>query len=507
MKRIGWRLSALGSFNARRVVRSSNEPLAVRGVMRLGCLGRSMPHRRMFDEEAFMSRSELEAQAPDHFDAYGTDSRDSRIRYQVLFAACSLAVIGYLHRVGFATAAPELKGQLGLTDRDLSHLMAVFMVAYGVVEIPCGLIGDRLGVRKLLTILVLGWSILTGAIAWAGRMPVGTVWPLYFLITIRAVFGLFQGGMFPSISRMMTDWMPIDERASAQGFIWMSSRLGGTLAPLAVVQLFRRYGMGPGTFWTLAAVGGVWCALFWPWFRDRPEQKAGVSKQELLRIAEGRAAKSVDSHLRVPWKVMLSSLSVWSLCAMYGSIGFTGNFFITLLPAYLRSQRQFGPVTTSWLSSLPLACGVVGCVLGGFLSDGLVRRTGNRKWGRRVVGSFGLALGCVALFGTIWVEDTRWLAVLLCATFFGNDLAMGPAWAACADIGEQYAGTLGGTMNMIGSLTGALGAIVIGYLLQNNQPVLLFMLLSGVYGCGAVFWMGVDVTRSLSALEQESELD
>ena len=240
-----------------------------------------------------MSRSELEALIPDSFTAHEGDSRDSKIRYRVLFAACSLAVIGYLHRVGFATAAPELKVQLGLSDRDLSHLMAVFMVAYGVVEIPCGLIGDRLGVRKLLTILVLGWSILTGAIAWSGRMPVGTVSvaAVPYLIAIRAVFGLFQGGMFPSISRMMTDWMPIDERASAQGFIWMSSRLGGTLAPLAVVQLFRRFGTGPGTFWTLAAVGGVWCAVFWPWFRDRPEEKPGVTKRELVRIGEGRTAQ------------------------------------------------------------------------------------------------------------------------------------------------------------------------------------------------------------------------
>lgn len=451
-----------------------------------------------------MTRSEVEP-LQTHAFAEEEDSRDSKVRYQVLFAACSLAVIGYLHRVGFATAAPELKVQLGLSDRDLSYLMAVFMVAYGVVEIPFGLIGDRLGVRRLLTILVLGWSILTGAIAWAGWMPLGTVWPLYFLIALRALFGLFQGGMFPAISRMMTDWMPIDERASAQGFIWMSSRLGGTLAPLAVVQLFRRFGTGPGTFWSLAAVGGVWCALFWPWFRDRPEQKPGVSKTELVRIREGRTAKTGDSHLRVPWGVMASSLSVWSLCAMYGSIGFTGNFFITLLPAYLRSQRHLDPVTASWLSALPLACGVVGCVLGGFLSDGLVRWSGNRKWGRRVVGSFGLSLGCVALFGTIWVEDPRWLAVLLSATFFGNDLAMGPAWAACQDIGEQYAGTLGGTMNMTGSLTGALGAMVIGYLLQNNQPVVLFMILSGVYGLGAVFWMGVDVTRSLASLEKPSD--
>src|SRR5262249_1809553 len=149
------------------------------------------------------------------------------------------------------------------------------------------------------------------------------------------------------------------------------------------------------------------------------------------------------------------------------------------------------------LSSLPLACGVVGCVLGGFLSDGIVRRTGNRKWGRRVVGAFGLALGACALLGTIWGKDPVWLGVLLCATFFGNDLALGPAWAACGDIGERYAGTLGGTMNMTGSITGATGALIIGYLLEHDRPILLFVILSAVYALGTLFWMGVDVTRSL----------
>ena len=47
-------------------------------------------------------------------------ARDSRVRYRVLASACALAVLAYLHRVGFATAAPELKAQTGLTDRDLA---------------------------------------------------------------------------------------------------------------------------------------------------------------------------------------------------------------------------------------------------------------------------------------------------------------------------------------------------------------------------------------------------
>ncbi len=435
------------------------------------------------------------------------EGRDTRIRYLVVVAACTLAVLGYLHRVAFASAAPELATTVGLNPRHLSYLMAVFMLAYGLVEIPSGLLADRLGVRHFLVVLILGWSFLTGAIAWVSVLPVGTVWPLVYLLILRTLFGVFQGGIFPSLSRMMTDWMPMTERGSAQGFIWMSSRMGGALAPLVVLKLFSSLGRWPATFWTLASLGLVWALVFWPWFRDRPGDMRGVSGVERKKIEAGREDHQRTAHHGMPWSVALRSSSVWSLCWMYGCLGFTGNFFITLLATYLRGHRHFDQTTTAWLSSLPLACGVVGCLFGGFLSDRIIRRTGSRKLGRRLVGAFGLSLGAVALLTTIVLEDPRWLGLALCVTFFGNDMSMGPAWAAAGDIGERHAGTLGGAMNMFSAITGAGGALLIGRLLELGHSATLFVILAGVYLLGALFWMGVDPSKTIADLKaKEDEL-
>ena len=115
-------------------------------------------------------------------------------------------------------------------------------------------------------------------------------------------------------------------------------------------------------------------------------------------------------------------LSVWSLCLMYGTIGFTGNFFITAAcrPTCKCSQRAILTAGDDELAlvAIPLACGVVETGLrswaGSFPTDWSAR-TGNRKWGRRIVGSCGLALGCLALLGTIWVEDPERVAG--CASF------------------------------------------------------------------------------------------
>jgi ACS family glucarate transporter-like MFS transporter len=163
--------------------------------------------------------------------------RPTWVRYQVLLAACALAVITYLHRVGFATVAAELKTPLRLTEDHIGWLMAAFMVGYGVFEMPWGYLGDKFGVRHIVAGVILGGSILTACVVLVVLLPRNVALVFSFLIVIRFLFGMFQAGTFPAMSRMMADWLPTTERGSAQGAIWMSSRLGGFIAPVVLVKL------------------------------------------------------------------------------------------------------------------------------------------------------------------------------------------------------------------------------------------------------------------------------
>ena len=65
---------------------------------------------------------------------------------------------------------------------------------------------------------------------------------------------------------------------------------------------------------------------------------------------------------------------------------------------------------------------------------------------------------------------------------------MAPAWAAAADIGERYTGTLAGAMNMMASFMAAVEAIAIGRLLDSHDLVVPFVLLAVSYGLG--HWPG-----------------
>lgn len=423
--------------------------------------------------------------------------RPTRVRYQVLAAACSLAVITYIHRVGFATASAEFKGPLELSDQHLGYMMAAFMIGYGLFEIPWGFLGDRFGVRTTLAAIILGGSTLTACLALVVFLPHNVALVVAFLVMLRFLFGVFQAGTFPSISRITADWMPTTERGSAQGVIWMSSRLGGALAPLILVWLFTTMGNWKTPVVLVALLGIAWCMGFWPWFRNQPAEMAQVNSAERKLIEAGRAARHQAGHGQVPWARMFGSRSVWALCLMYGFLGFSGNFYLTLLPTYLKNHRGLSSETAAWLTSLPFAFGVIACLTGGTLSDMIIKRQGKR-WGRRIVGAAGLTVAGLAILAVPWVDHVATLGFLLTLAFFGNDLAMAPAWAAAADIGERHTGTLAGTMNMMASFMAAIQAIVVGRLFESHDLVMPFVILAISYALGTLAWIGVDARQSLA---------
>jgi ACS family glucarate transporter-like MFS transporter len=156
-----------------------------------------------------------------------------------------------------------------------------------------------------------------------------------------------------------------------------------------------------------------------------------------------------------------------------------------------------------------------GCLLGGTLSDRYIRRTGDRKWGRRLPGMIGYGGAGVCYFAAAtakWLDpDNLFLfAAFLILMGFMNDLIMAPAWAVCQDIGQEYAATVSGAMNMFGNLAGAvLGILVTGLLLKTfvgtEGIILCFILYGCIYFVGVGLWAIIDSTKPIVAADHTKD--
>ena len=80
---------------------------------------------------------------------------------RILFLLVALAIITFLDRIAIASAGPRIQQELHISPEKWGWILGAFVLSYGLFEIPTGALGDRLGQRKVLTRIVIWWSVFT----------------------------------------------------------------------------------------------------------------------------------------------------------------------------------------------------------------------------------------------------------------------------------------------------------------------------------------------------------
>lgn len=412
----------------------------------------------------------------------------TRARYWVIVFAITLAILAYIDRVAISMAAPEMMRDLGFDKVQMGWVFSSFAIAYALFEIPGGWLGDKMGPRKVLMRIVVWWSVFTAL--------TGIVRSYSALIAVRFLFGAGEAGCFPNLTKAFTTWLPADERVRAQGFMWTFARLGGAFTPplVAWVFLFTDWRVA---FMIFGALGVLWAVPFYLWFRDNPRDHKSVNAAELALLKD--ADHMASGHGNVPWGKLVSSRTVWLLWVQYFCLSFPWYFFITWLPTYLQEGRHLDRNTASIYAILPLFFGGMGSFVCGLLSGPLARAIGSVSKARKLlatVGFFGAAMLLVVCINT---RDPLYAMIAMGLASFFNDLVMPGAWGACMDVGGRYAGTLSGSMNMMGNMAGFVAPSLGGYILRetgNNWNVLLYVM-AGVYLIGTLSWPFIDPVTPL----------
>jgi ACS family glucarate transporter-like MFS transporter len=415
-------------------------------------------------------------------------------RHRTLGFLFFLSVITYLDRVCISVAGPRMQAELHLGPENWGPVIGAFAIGYALFEVPGGMMADRWGARVALTRIVLLWSVFTAL--------TGTVTSFALLLLVRFLFGAGEAGAFPGATSAISRWFPAQERSRSQGVVWMASRLGGMVAPFMVVPIQKIWGWR-ASFFVFGGVGLIWAVLWFLWYRDRPADKKGVSAEE-LRLIESGGGTGGRAHRPVAWRKVMKQANFWRLLATYHTYSWGAFFYVSWLHTYLQKGRGFTENEMALWSALPFLFGAIGNLSGGILSDVLVRRRGLR-FGRRAVGSTGLALGAAFLLAAALVPDRRAAALCLCFGFLAMDSFLPVAWAMSADLGGRSAGTIAGAMNMAGQLGSFISSVAFGYLvkLSGGNYDRAMLPLAVMTGVAAVLSVGIDPTRPFAGIEAD----
>jgi len=361
-------------------------------------------------------------------------------------------LITYVDRVNIATAATAIQKELGLSNTRLGLALSAFGYPYLLFQIFGGWVGDRVGPRRTLFVCGLIWATATILTGLAGSFAI--------LFAVRVLLGVGEGATFPVATRAMQNWTPAGRRGFAQGITHAFARFGNAVTPPIVAWLIAAISWR-GSFVALGVCSLVW-VIVWVWyFRDNPAEHKSITREELATLAV-RSTTTPEARPSVPWLRLARRMAPVTI--VYFCYGWTLWLYLNWLPSFFQNQYHQNIAKSALFSSAVFFAGVGGDLLGGSVSDGILKRTGDLKRARRNVVMAGFLGAFVCLLPMFMTHDLTFITLSLASGFFFAEIVIGPMWSIPMDIAGKFSGTASGLMNTGSAAAAILSPLAFGYI-------------------------------------------
>ncbi|HJT19664.1 MAG TPA: MFS transporter [Nitrospira sp.] len=389
-----------------------------------------------------------------YLDVDGPSSRltdAASIRWLIIALLFLTSVVTYVDRVNISVTGRQMMPAFGLTNQEMGWIFSSFVAGYAVFQIPGGWMADRWGPRAVLTGALIWWSLCTALTALAATSPLADLFGIVgALMAVRFALGVGEAVALPCFNRAVANWMPDESRGIGIGLAIAGIGLGSAITPpiAAWVMVNWRW---QTVFYLSAAIGLGMSLLWWSVARDRPEAHPWVRHAGASRLSP-EPPQRLQS---VPWQAFAGSPTVWWLVVSYTCLGYVAYLYLSWFYLYLVNVRGFDMLRGGLYAATPFLAMLVGCVIGGWVTDRLARSYGVTA-GRAIAGLGGMILaGCAIALGAFVESPFVGIASLSlgagCLYF-----TVGAYWSSTTDLSKTHAGTLSGLMNTGANVGGAI---------------------------------------------------
>jgi MFS transporter, ACS family, hexuronate transporter len=394
----------------------------------------------------------------------------------LLFAATA---ISYVDRQVLTVLAPALRDQLGISNTGYASILTAFLLAYTFMQPVTGWLTDRIGTRLGFALIMAWWSAAAVLHAFATSVASFAV--------CRFLLGMGEAGSWSACVKAVSEWFPHRERGLATG-LWSSGVSVGLVVSVPVVAWISLTLGWRWAFILTGLSGFAWLAA-WLWIYRLPRVHPAVTPDELSHITEGAGVS--DEAARVPYMSLLRSRNVWAVIAARMLADPWAWFYYFWIPEYLTRRAGFTPADVGKYAWIPFLAQGIGIVLGGTLSDVLLRRgmrAVHARLGIMLLGMLLMTPGILAAFDFGIVIIFAGIS----SAMFGFGFWAPNMMSLCADAFPRNAvGSVVGLSGMGAGVGGMLFTMLIGWTLDHYGypvvfiaagviPLLAFLVLFGL---------------------------
>ena len=345
--------------------------------------------------------------------------KKSSVRWFFALAFFIIGVIAYMDRSNISYIAPQMMEDLHMTKQQFGLLASFFSLGYALMQVPSGMLAEKFGPRKMITIALVWWSaftIFTGMIKHHG-----------LLYLVRFLFGIGEAPMYPSNAVFNANWFSKDEKGRASSMLLAGSYFGPVLAPVITIAIVNAFNWQV-VFYIFGAVG-ILIAILWGIIaKDLPEQHRMVNDAEKHFIMENRDLVQTSKSLP-PWNQFFRRVSFYAIAGQYFVVQFVISLFLIWLPTYLTEQYhvEFKDMT---ISSLPWFIMFILILSAGAISDKILRSGQSRFVSRGLIAIVGFIVFAVSIFFAVHTENLYVTIFWLSLGLGGMGVSMGMSRAA-----------------------------------------------------------------------------
>ena len=401
-------------------------------------------------------------------------ARVPNLRYGIALILGFGVLVNYIDRTALSVATKPLHDEFGITPEQFGWLSGAFFWIYACLQIPIGVVLDRFGLIVVSRVGAALWTLAS----------IGTALGNGFasLFIARSFLGVAEAPTFPANAKAVGYWFPKNERGLATSLFDAAAKFSNVIGVPLVGLLLVTYGWR-GMFAATALLSFVFFLVFTLLYRN-PSHDKRLSAQEREYIAAGggesEVADTTQKTHATTW-YLLRQRKVLGLTIGFGAYDYLFALLLTWLPGYL--QATFGVNILKSTTYAAIAWGVAtvtDIVIGGWLSDYLIRRGGNPNRVRKTLLIVGMILG-LAIVGAAYTKNINVAIVWISIAAGGIAFHAPIAWSLPGLISPKDAtGRVGGIMNFVGNLTSFAAPVVTGYVVESTHSFSIALLTAGV---------------------------
>ena len=405
-------------------------------------------------------------------------ARRTAVRYWILAMLFVVTTLNYADRATLSITGTPIRKAFGIDPVTMGYIFSAFSWAYVLAQLPSGWLLDRFGARRVYAASIFLWSAFTLLQSTIG-LGGSAAFAVAALFAMRFAVGIAEAPAFPANAKVVASWFPTAERGTASAIFNAAQYFAAVVFSPLMAWLTHAYGWHHVYLWL--GLAGIALAFLWLRVVKDPADHPAVNRAELDHIeqggglvrstggatgARGSGGGAAEGSRVAGWYYVRQLLSNRMLIGVYLGqycVNVLTYFFLTWFPIYLVQARGMSLLKAGFMTSLPAICGFLGGVLGGMLSDALIRRGVSLTLARKIPIVGGMLLSMV-IIGCNYVDSEALVIMLMAVSFFGKGIGS-LGWAVVADTAPKEAiGLSGSLFNMFGNTAGIVAPIAIGYL-------------------------------------------